>query len=198
VIDTLLAELRATTPIEAIAVLLGIVYVVLILQRRRVGWMAGTASAALYVYLAFEARLPMQSLLQLWYVAMGVYGWYRWKRNTEQEGGRIRRWPALWHLVPVVAIVIASALTACYLAAETQAAWPWLDSLTTWSSLFATWLATRVQLENWLYWIITDLVTAFLFGAQGHLLTAGLFIMLSIIACFGFLSWQRQYQAQPA
>ena len=93
-IQQLAAELRATTLVEAVAALLGVVYVVLILKRRRAGWIAGAASSAIYVYLAFQARLPMQSLLQAWYVAMGVYGWYSWKRNAEQEGGRIRCWPA--------------------------------------------------------------------------------------------------------
>jgi nicotinamide mononucleotide transporter len=195
-IGELLADLRATSPIEAAAAVLGIVYVVLILKRRRVGWVAGAASAALYVYLSYQARLPMQALLQAWYVAMGVYGWYRWTQNAEQEGGRIRRWPAAWHLIPIAAIVLVSSLSARYLAAETHAAWPWVDSLTTWTSVFATWLVTRMQLENWIYWIVNDLLTVFLFAAQSHPLTAGLYLLYLGFAAAGFLSWRRQYRAQ--
>jgi nicotinamide mononucleotide transporter len=192
----LTAELRATTLVEAVAAVLGVVYVVLILKRRRAGWIAGAASSAIYVYLAFQARLPMQSLLQAWYVAMGVYGWYSWKRNAEQEGGRIRCWPAVWHLLPIAVVIAVSGLSAHYLAAGTHAAWPWVDSLTTCTSVFATWLVTRMQLENWLYWIVNDLLTVFLFGAQGHPLTAGLYLVFCAVACLGFVSWRRQYRAQ--
>jgi len=195
-IGQLVAELRATTLLEAVAAMLGIVYVVLILKRRRAGWIAGAASSLIYVLLSFEARLPMQALLQAWYVAMGVYGWYSWKRNAEQEGGRIRSWPAARHLLPIAAIVLVSGLSARYLAAGTQAAWPWADSLTTWSSLYATWLVARMQLENWLYWIVIDLLTLFLFAAQGHPLTAGLYLLYLGFAAAGFLSWRRQYRAQ--
>ena len=60
----LLADLRATTALEAIAVLLGLLYVTLIVRRRRAGWIAGALSSAIYVYLAYAARLPMQALLQ--------------------------------------------------------------------------------------------------------------------------------------
>jgi nicotinamide mononucleotide transporter len=194
----LLAELRATTPAEAAAVVLGIVYVVLIIRRRRSGWLAGIAASLIYVFLSLEARLPMQALLQAWYVAMGVYGWYSWKRHAEREGGRIRRWPAIWQLPPILIILAVSGLSARYLAAGTQAAWPWMDSLTSWSSLYATWLAARMQLENWLYWIVIDLLTVFLFGAQGHPLTAGLFLLYLGFAAAGFVSWRRQYRMQPA
>jgi nicotinamide mononucleotide transporter len=195
-IGQLAAELRATTLMEAVAAVLGIIYVLLILRRRRAGWIAGAASSLIYVFLSFAARLPMQALLQAWYVAMGVYGWYSWKRNAEQEGGRIRSWPAARHLLPIAAIVVVSGLTARFLAAGTQAAWPWADSLTTWFSLYATWLVARMQLENWLYWIAIDLLTVFLFAAQGHPLTAGLYLAYLGFAAAGFVSWRRQYRAQ--
>ena len=78
---------------EAIAVAAGLVYVVLILRRNRWGWVAGALSSSIYIVIAARARLPMQSLLQMYYVGMSAYGWYSWKRNAEQEHGRISRWP---------------------------------------------------------------------------------------------------------
>jgi nicotinamide mononucleotide transporter len=194
----LIAELRATTLLEAVAALLGIVYVTLIVRRQRAGWIAGALSSAIYVYLSFEARLPMQALLQAWYVAMGAYGWYSWTRNAGQEGGRIRRWPLAWHLAAIAAVVVVSALSARLLAAETHAAWPWIDSLTTWTSVFATWLVTRMQLENWLYWMVNDLLTVFLFAAQSHPLTALLYFVYLGFSVAGFIAWRRQYRAQQA
>jgi nicotinamide mononucleotide transporter len=66
----LLRGLALTSPLEALAVLLGVVYVLLILKRNRLGWIAGALSSSIYVYLAARARLPMQSLLQAYYVVM--------------------------------------------------------------------------------------------------------------------------------
>lgn len=194
----LVADLRATTALEAVAALLGLIYVTLIVRRRREGWIAGAISSAIYVYLAYAARLPMQALLQAWYVAMGVYGWYSWTRNAEQEGGRIRCWPPARHLAAIAGILLASGLTARLLAAETHAAWPWIDSLTTWTSVFATWLVTRMHLENWLYWMVNDLLTVFLFAAQSHPLTALLYLVFFGFSVAGLRAWRRQYRSQSA
>lgn len=197
-IDSLLRGLAITSVPEALAVLLGVAYVLLILKRQRLGWIAGGLSSAIYVYLAARAHLPMQSTLQGYYVAMAFYGWFSWTRAQQLEGGRITRWPLRYHLAAMVAIVLLSLLTARWLALETHAAWPHLDSLTTWTSLLATWMVARIKLENWLYWMAADLVTAFLFAAQGYPASAGLFVTYLIIATFGFRAWLRQYRQQPA
>ena len=75
-------------------------------------------------------------------------------------------WPLSWHLVAALVRHGAVVLQRALLAAETSAAWPLLDSLTTWFSLLATWLAARAKLENWLYWIVIDGVLVFLFYVQ--------------------------------
>jgi nicotinamide mononucleotide transporter len=194
VIDALLRGLAITSPPEALAVLLGVVYVLLILKRQRLGWVAGGVSSSIYVYLAARAHLPMQSVLQAYYVVMSFYGWYSWTRAQGQEQGRITRWPAHYHLAALAAIVLLSFVTAHWLAIETHAAWPYLDSFTTWLSLLATWMVARMKLENWLYWMGADAIMAFLFAAQGYPVTTGLFLIYLTIAVFGFRAWLQQYR----
>jgi nicotinamide mononucleotide transporter len=184
--------------LELMAVATGLVYVLLILRRNRLGWIAGAFSSTIYVYLAARARLPMQSVLQGYYVVMAVYGWVKWTRNASEEQGRIHRWSPRAHLLAVAFILAASFASAQWLARETHAAWPLLDSLTTWTSFVATWMVTRSVLENWLYWISADLVTVFLFARQGYPPTAALFLAFATIACFGFASWRRRWRQQPA
>jgi nicotinamide mononucleotide transporter len=196
VIDALLRGLAITSPPEALAVLLGVVYVLLILKRQRLGWVAGGVSSSIYVYLAARAHLPMQSVLQAYYVVMSFYGWYSWTRAQGQEEGRITRWPARYHLAALAAIVLLSFVTAHWLAIETHAAWPYLDSFTTWLSLLATWMVARMKLENWLYWMSADAIMAFLFAAQGYPVTTGLFLIYLTIAVFGFRAWLQQYRRQ--
>jgi nicotinamide mononucleotide transporter len=182
--------------LEPVAIATGLVYVLLILRRNRYGWVAGAVSSSVYVYLSARAQLPMQSALQGYYVVMAAYGWFSWTRNASQEEGRIHRWPPRTHARVVAGILLASLASARLLASETHAAWPLLDSLTTWTSFVATFMVTRSVLENWLYWISADVVTIFLFAAQGYPPTAGLFLSYAIIACFGFRAWLRRYRLQ--
>jgi nicotinamide mononucleotide transporter len=172
--------------------------VLLILKCNRLGWLAGAASSIIYVYLAARAHLPMQSVLQFYYVVMSVYGWRNWTRAQQQQGGGIGRWPVRNHVLALLAIALLSALTAQWLRRETHAAWPYLDSMTTWISLFATWLIARLKLENWLYWIAADSVMVYLFAAQGYPFTAALFLTYMVIAVFGFREWLHKYRLQSA
>lgn len=192
------AGLRAVTPLEAIAVVAGIVYVYLILRRNRWGWVAGALSSIIYVALAARAGLPMQSALQVYYVMMAVYGWVSWTRNAAQQAGRIFRWPLRYHLIAAVLIGVSTVLCSRVLAHETHAAWPILDSITTFTSLLATWLVAQSVLENWCYWLCADAITVFLYTKQGYSFTATLFLTYMIFACFGLRSWWRRYRQQPA
>jgi len=194
-IDQLLGALRANA-LEAVAVVTGLTYVLLILRRNRWGWVAGAISSTIYVIIAARARLPMQSVLQAYYVVMAVYGWISWTRNAAEQEGRIFRWPLRRHLLAIAAILTASMLSARLLAAETHAAWPLLDSMTTWTSFLATWLVARSVLENWCYWICADLIMVFLFLRQGYVPTAGLFTSYIIVAIFGFRAWLQRYRQQ--
>ena len=183
---------------EAFAVVMGLTYVLLILRRNRWGWLAGALSSCVYVGIAARARLPMQSILQGYYVVMSVYGWISWTRNAQEQDGRIFRWPLRRHLLAVALILAASMLSARLLASETQAAWPLLDSLATWTSLVATWLVARSVLENWCYWICADVIMVFLFVRQGYVPTAGLFSSYIVMAVYGFRAWLRRYRQQQS
>jgi nicotinamide mononucleotide transporter len=185
----------ATSPSEAASVALALVYSVLAIKRNRWCWVAGGLGAAITIYLSLDARLPMQAALQVYYVLISVYGWWHWTREEEVRGTLlITTLPLAWHVVASVAVVLVSALTAQWLASHTHAAWPFLDSLTTWGSLYATWLEARVKLENWLYWLFLDSVLGFLFAAQGLYLLALLSVVYLGVSVIGFVKWLKTYR----
>ena len=163
------AGLLATSPLEAVAVLLSLTYVVLAVPRSRWCWVAGGVGSLIYVWLFARARLPMQSLLQVWYVGVAAV---------------------------IAASLLLAVAIARFLAAETQAAWPYLDASTMVLSLFATWLTARGKLENWLYWIVVDAVQAWLYTAQGLVFTAFLFLVYLVVASVGFIQWSKTYRRQ--
>jgi nicotinamide mononucleotide transporter len=197
--DDLMARLwvglLATSPLEALAVLSGLVYVVLAVPRSRWCWVAGGLSSLIYVWLSARARLPMQSLLQAWYVGIAVYGFLYWSREVKTRVSLLS-WRG--HIAGIAASLLPAAAIARFLAGETQAAWPRLDASTTLLSLFASWLTARAKLENWLYWIVVDVVLAWLYAAQGLVFTAFLFLVYLVVAAAGFIEWLKTYRRQTA
>ncbi len=194
-IDALWSGLMATSPPEAASVLLGLAYAVLAIRKSRWCWVTGGLSSAIMIYLSLHARLPMQAALQVYYVVISAYGWWHWTREEELQGTLIvSTWPVRRHLLACGITVLMSAVTAKWLASQTQAAWPFLDSLTTWGSLYATWLQARVKLENWLYWIFIDSVLSFLFGSRGLLFVALLSVVYLGVSTVGFMRWLKTYR----
>lgn len=187
------AGLLATSPLEALAVLSSLVYVVLAVPRSRWCWVAGGFGSLIYVWLFARARLPMQSLLQVWYVGVAVFGFLSWSRDGTM---RISLFSWRGHVAGIAASLLLAAAIARFLAAETQAAWPLLDASTMLLSLFATWLTARGALESWLYWIVVDAIQAWLYAAQGLVFTAFLFLAYVVIASVGFSAWSKTFRRQ--
>jgi nicotinamide mononucleotide transporter len=189
------AALLATSSLEATAVLLSLVYVVLAVPRSRWCWVAGGVGALIYVWLFARARLPMQSLLQVWYVGIAVFGFMSW---SHEATSRISLLSWRGHVAGIVASLVLAAALAHFLAAETRAAWPYLDASTAMLSLFASWLTARGKLENWLYWLVIDAVQVWLYAAQGLVFTALLFLIYLVIAVAGLVEWMKTYRRQTA
>ena len=179
-----------------LAMLTGVGYAVLAARRNRWCWVSGAFSSALIALLSWIGKLPMQAGLQVFFVGMSVYGWMSWTRSSASGELPVTLWPIRWHLLAALTLTLLSFLSARPLAEETDAAWPLLDSLTVWFSLLATWLVARAKLENWLYWIVIDVVLVFLFYDRGQPWVAMLYVLLIVIASAGFIAWRRRLHAQ--
>ncbi len=182
----------ATSATEAWAVALGFIYVILAAMRSRWCWPAGGASAVLLAWLSWEARLPMQALLQAWYVAMAIHGWRRWSVASTATPGW---WPWTHHLVAIGACLAVSVPMARLLQSQFSSASPWLDCATTLLSLVGTWLTARMRIESWLYWIAIDAACIGLYASQGLRATAVLFVVYLFVSVVGLLSWLKQYRS---
>jgi nicotinamide mononucleotide transporter len=198
--DGLASATLAMSGWEIIAVALGIAYLLLAVRESLWCWYAAFAGTAIYLWLFWQVSLPMESALQLFYLAMAVYGWQQWRSGARRDGGTrpISRWPARLHLYAVIAVLAASAISGALLQRYTDAALPYLDSFTTWGSVLTTWMVARKVLENWVYWLVIDSACIYLYLERGLLLTAVLFMVYLIIVVFGFFQWRQHYHAQFA
>lgn len=177
---------------EMLAVLLAIAYLLLAVRESSWCWHAAFVSSVIYVLLFWQASLPMQALLSIYYVGMAIYGLWHWKYGGAQEDELpIRRWQPRQHLTAWIGIILMTLLSGYWLTLNTDSAWPYVDSFLTWGSVVTTWMVARKILENWLYWIVIDSVSALLYLERGLYLTALLFAAYVVIVIFGYFSWRK-------
>lgn len=181
---------------EAAAVVLGVLYLLLAVRESLWCWYAAFASTSIFLVLFWNVGLLMESALQIYYLAMAVYGWWHWQRGKDGQAElAISRWGARQHLVALAAVLLISALSGALLQQYTNAALPYLDSFTTWGSILTTWMVARKVLENWLYWLVIDSVSIYLYLDRALYLTALLFAAYLIIVLFGYRKWLLHYRA---
>jgi nicotinamide mononucleotide transporter len=195
VIEQVLEGFRATSLPELASFAFGLLYAVLAVRRTRWCWVIGGIGAAILIVLAWRARLPGQAALQVYYVAMSVYGFWHWSRDEGKAHLAVTTLPWRAHLAAWAGILVLSWVSSHLLMFGTQAAWPFLDSITVWGSLFATWLTAQVKLENWLYWIVFDAISVFLFASQKLMFIALLMLVYLVIAAVGYVTWLRSRRA---
>lgn len=196
--------LLAMTWLEGLAVLLGLAYVLLAAKESLWCWPAALLSSGIYCYLCLNAQLYAETGLQVFYLIMAIAGWWSWtgrKKNlsgTTEESLSIRQWPLKTHILIILLNTIGTLLLGWALDIYTEAANPFLDSFTTVFSLFTTWMVTRKVLENWLYWIVIDAASVYLYASRDLYLTALLFILYTFIAIAGYWKWHKNYRHQLA
>jgi nicotinamide mononucleotide transporter len=182
--------------LEAVAVALALAYLVLAIRENAWCWPAGMASTAIYLWVMSRAALYMEAALQVFYLGVSVYGWWRWRRSGPVLP--ITTWPVRAHLVALGAVTTLAAASGTWLAGHTDAALPFLDSWITWSSILTTWMVARKVLENWLYWLVIDSICIYVYISRDLLLTAALFAIYLLLAVAGFRAWRRRLGAVAA
>jgi nicotinamide mononucleotide transporter len=100
------------------------------------------------------------------------------------------------HAIAILAIVAVSLANGYMLARFTDAAYPYVDSLTTWGAIWATFLVARKVLENWWYWLVIDVASIAIYWARDLQLTSLLFVIYVVMIPFGMLAWRRSWREQ--
>ena len=195
----LLAEawqtLLASSLWELSAMILALAYLLLAVRQIIWCWLAAFVSTLIYSGVFLQAQLYMDAALQVFYALMAIYGWSQWRHGGHADSAlRISKRPMRWHGITLAVIVLISLVSGFLLSRYTNAAFPYLDSFTTWASVIATWMVARKVLENWIYWIAIDSVSVYLYVHRGLYLTVILFILYVMIAVAGWQTWKSEYR----
>ena len=128
----------------------------------------------------------------VFYVVAGIYGWITWKNQKQQN--EVYQHTLLSHLYIIITGVLLS--VGLYFVLSTffnEAQKPLIDSFTTIFSFIATYLTAKKWIENWIYWIVIDLITTYLYFSRALEIYALLMFFYSFIAIYGYFQWKKIY-----
>lgn len=184
--------------LEYVAIFLALLYVVLAARQSILCWYPAFISSGIYVHLTFSADLIGEAFISLFYVIMAVYGWWQWKHGKKNNAKlRISEWHTIRHVVAIFLGFLLAGFLGRIFAELFDSAMPYLDALTTSFSLIATYMVTRKILSNWIYWVVIDAFNVFLYWNRGLEPTAGLYLLYSVIAVVGYISWRKEWEKHP-
>jgi len=197
-IDPLHALWREMSPIEAVAALLILVNVWLVARRSIWNYAFGIVGVAIYGVVFFRARFYSDMLLQVFFLAVQVYGWRQWRRSQIDSGEVVvERMRSAARFNWLVGIVVAVLGWGWLMHSFTNAALPWWDAGVAMTSVAAQILMSRRKIENWWLWIVANVLSIGLYAYKSvtdpqHPLwiTAALYVLLLGIATWGLIGWR--------
>ena len=183
--------MRSLQFVELSAALLALAYILLAAKQRIACWLCAFASSSVYVVIFWQAQLPYQAALNVFYVVMAIYGWLTWQRiDNNDEPVKVRQLGALKHLFVVTGLsFICWGLLALQPQAELTVT-HYLDTGIAVFSVFSTWLVVQKYLANWIYWIVINTAAVWLYASQSLYFTSILFCLYVLMSVYGWKSWR--------
>ena len=175
--------------IESLAVLFSLLYVILAAKENIWCWGAALISVSLYTYICYTAKLYPETGLQIFYLIMAIIGYFTWNKKSKEK---IKEWSEFKHLIIIILGALFSFIMGFYFFTYTESAMPIIDSITTTFSIIATYMVVKKVLGNWLYWIVIDLLSVYMYFHRDLHLTSLLFVAYATIAVFGYISWSHR------
>ncbi|WP_299768527.1 nicotinamide riboside transporter PnuC [uncultured Pseudoteredinibacter sp.] len=192
VLNSFFSQLQAMAIWELIAVVCALLYLGLAMMEKISCWYFAFVSTAIYTVIFWNVSLVMESALQIYYLLMAVFGWWQWRQLSNQEKPlRIHCWSWQRHILAITLVLVLTVISGSLLESYSQAAMPFLDSFTTWGAVVTTYMVARKVLENWIYWLVIDGISIYLYLDRGLIFTAALFVLYEVMVIFGFFKWRQ-------
>jgi nicotinamide mononucleotide transporter len=183
--------------LEIAAVVSSALGIWLMTRRALTSWPVTLLACGLYAEVFHQAKLYSDMLLQGVFAAFCIYGWWHWYRGVREEGAvRVETLALCGKLGGVAVGIVGSLLLGSVMARYTDAALPHMDAALTAFSLVAQWWSTRKYLENWMLWIVVDILYTGIFVYKNLYLTAGLYAFFVVLAVLGWRSWRKALAEQ--
>jgi nicotinamide mononucleotide transporter len=198
-VQTVVNTLLAQSGWEWLAASLGITYVFLASKASIWCWPAAFISTFIYTLLFWEGQLPMQMLLNVYYMGMAIYGFTLWRGHAQDNTSLpITQRFALFHVKFITAGTILAGIIGFYLAEQPNAQLPYLDAFIMVFSVMNTVLMAKKIIESWLYWMVINTLAIALFFQAGYYVTLIMFSVYLMLAFYGYFQWRGIKNRQDA
>ena len=191
------AYITASTPLEIVATVTGLLSVWLTARENIWAWPTGLVSVACFFYMFFEVKLYADMTLQVFFFVLSIYGWIIWltKRGTAKVRPTRRINPKL-AIALSISLFGFSAAWGYLLSQFTDASIPYMDAFIATLSLIAQYLLSNKVLENWYCWLLVDVLSIGMYAYKGLYALTFLYVIFLGIAALGLYSWKKQWKAQ--
>ncbi len=197
--DLFVQNLLHSTWLEGVAVFTGLLSVWYAKKENLLVYPTGIISVLIYVYICFKAGIYADMGINFFYFIMSVYGWYKWTRKDSLDNYIPITANSLIHqLIFLVATVFFFVILVYVLTNYTDSTVPYIDSATTALFIIGMWLMALKKIENWIYWIVGDVISIPLYFYKGLVLTSFQYTVFLIIAILGYLEWREKLKRANA
>jgi nicotinamide mononucleotide transporter len=193
ILQRLFEGLLATTPLEFIAVLFGIASVMLSRLENIWVYPTGIVNTTIYIYLSVIAGLYAEAGVNFYYTVMSVVGWVLWaqKRGSEKVLHITRSNQREW-FIALAFFSLCWAVLFFVLKKFTDSTVPVADGFASAAAYTGMWLMARKKLENWLWWIVTNIASIPLYFIKGFVFTSFQYLVFLVLAILGYIEWRRR------
>ncbi len=199
IIEGFKTGLAQMTWLEAIAVAFGLMSVWFAKQENLLVFPTGLVSVLIYVHICFGAKLYADMGINAYYFVMSIYGWYMWTRKGNKAVHIPISKSTISENIATGIILVISYFTIWYvLKTYTDSDVPQIDAFTTSVAFAAMWLMAKKKVENWIAWIITDLVSIPLYFYKGYMLTSFQYLVFLILAIAGYIAWKKALEKKSS
>jgi nicotinamide mononucleotide transporter len=198
--QTLYENLLASSGLEAIAVLTGLMSVWYAKKENILVYPTGIVSVLIYVYLCFSVKLYADMGINAFYFVMSIYGWVKWSRKTtdNKPARQISKASRKEWIYSAAGFLVSFLVLIYVLKNYTDSNVPVWDALTTAIFIIGMWLMALKKIENWLFWIAGDLISIPLYASKGLALTGFQFAVFLALAISGYMEWRAKSKGRRA
>jgi nicotinamide mononucleotide transporter len=187
--------------LEGIAVFFGLLSVWFARANKIWVYPTGIISTGIFVYLLNKWGLIGDMIINGYYFAMSVYGWYIWTRKVDADHftpisrtTRKEQWITL--IIIVLSLICIPIVYKLFNKLDSFVAW--IDTVTTAIFFAGMWLMARRKIENWIFWIIGDIISVPLYFYKGYTLTSFQYVVFLILAVWGYREWRKLIHEQKS
>ncbi len=180
--------------LQIVGTLLGLLYLWLEYKANIWVWIVGAIMPMVHGMLYLQSGIYADAAMQLYYVAAGIYGLFVWLRGEKRSEKRvdIQHTPKKW-IFSLVAVYVVLHISLYFLLTEfTDSRVPLFDSMSTALSIVAMWMLSRKLVEQWLVWLVVDMISVGLYLYKGIPITAMLYMLYCALAVAGYMRWRKQ------